>query len=98
MNPLLAKIRHTVLLECKCGAREEFDQEHKAWEWLLDHVRSVHDWDVWETLERRARKAARCNNGCGYWDSDTEDGWTGAQEGFKDAWRTNVLKEMVHET
>ena len=77
-----------------CDLTASFDWEHDALDSLLEHIEQYHP-DKYRSFLKKARLAARCQNGCGYWDSNNENGWDKAQETFRRAWLRTVFGESL---
>lgn len=91
------RLTESYTVEC-CAQVVSFECKHEALEWLMKHIRAAH-LNLLTKLEKRGRELARSQNGCGYYDgSDKDVGWPKAQETFREAWRTNALKEQLQRT
>lgn len=86
-----------VKLTCRCeqdGFMLTTDRPHQVLEWVLSHLENKHPKEFSELMEE-ARRVARGQNGAGYFDTPTHDGWTGAAQSFKDAHAKWVLRTSL---
>lgn len=93
------KITTTIKVEC-CNGKFEFSSSsnHEVIEALLNHVKINHK-PLYERLERKGRRLAMSQNGCGYYDSGKgeQGGWWDAQPPFRQAWIENALEDELNE-
>lgn len=87
------KLTEQYTAQC-CDKEWVQDTEWSALDKLLNHIMHVHP-ELYAKLKQRGRILARSNNGCGYWDSDSENGWDKAQPTYRRAWIENALKERL---
>ncbi len=89
------KIEEQYSVHC-CKRTICFDTKYKALEWLLRHIRQKHK-QLYITLEKRAMRSARSQNGNGYWDKHGE-GWKKARATFRWVWIRHEVEEYVNAT
>jgi hypothetical protein len=83
----------TFTVKC-CDLEWSYEHKYQALEVLLSHIQNWHS-QFFESLNNQGRMLARSQNGSGYWDSDTRDGWSNAHEEFRHAWTINALEKYL---
>lgn len=84
------KLTEEYTVHCCSGWVYVAQSRHDALDKLLTHISACHP-DEYKKLERKGRLEARSQNGCGYWDSDSSNGWDKAQASFRRAWIRTAL-------
>ena len=87
------KVRTSTIVTC-CFWDKTFEDEYVGLDYLLSHIKVSHK-ELSLRLAQRARILARSQNGLGYWDSETDDGWSRAQPAFRTAWTIKALREHL---
>jgi len=79
-------------VRCHCGLVKEFEHEMDALHYALRHIRRKHK-RLYRRIEKQGREAAKCQEGCGYTDSDWPTKRT--EPTFREAWRVHALERLL---
>jgi len=80
-----------------CDFTHTAPYQNQVLEKLMGHIKRKHP-EIVKRLNRHGREQAIRNNGCGYFDdlkSNNSD-WHKADSYYREAWRMNALKNILH--
>ena len=88
------KVETRFIARC-CDQTQRFASEFQMLQWAVAHLKAEHPTTA-KKLWKVARKIARSQNGCGYYDDGRKgSGWDQAPPEFRDAWFLQAVREAL---